>query len=173
MRSLQSSNIEEITESLLQRLLNASTRALVSSSTIIAGSFIWWHNIKQSWRAQTSAMKLFMLHIFLVNPTTQLPKPSLIKPPLAALPNIAFQDRSVLSFNHPCSSFSHLTSLSTIWLLCLGWEAQRKNSEACKVIILLRFRLTPLLVKTTWFHYFQINQKAKEKITFHGIPTAF
>ena len=145
----------------------------MSISTITAGSFLWRHNNKPSRRAHTSAVKLFALPNFLAKPTTQLPQLSLIKSQTAAEPNAAFQDPLVLSFDHPCSGFSHLICLITIWFCRLGWEAHKRNSKACKAIDLPRFGFAPLLVKTIWFHCFQTNQRVKKREYSRGCPRHF
>ena len=115
-------------------------------------------------------MKLFAFPIFLENPNTQLPHSSLIRPPPPAEPKEVLAVPSVLSFIHPELGFSYLTCLITIRLLHLGWVTHNIYSIAWDKITLARLRLTPLLLKTTWFLCFHKDQMAKGKSMCHGIP---
>ena len=115
-------------------------------------------------------MKLFAFSIFLVKPIIQLPRSSLIKPPPLVEPKTASEDLSILNFTQPELGFSHLTCLIAMRLLHLGRVAQSTYSMAYIDITLTRFGLTILLLKTTWFCCFQINQMATGKRMCQGTP---
>lgn len=111
--SLQSSTKGEI------RLLGQlgkdkiSVTDFASNSTSIALKFRLMQSKRPSQRAYSSAKKLDVMPIFLVNPTIQAPSSSQITHPPPTRPEFPSDDPSVFHFTQPRVGLSHLICLIT------------------------------------------------------------
>ena len=88
--------------------VSISTKILASISTYSVRKFLARQIENPSRKAQSSAVKLEALLIFLANPITQFPLSSLIIPPPPATPNCSEADPCVFNFSQPVASLSHL-----------------------------------------------------------------
>ena len=87
------------------------TISLASSSISISDKHKLIHKVRPSLKAQSSAVALSVIPIFLANPFTQEPKELRIRPPLPVRPGYFKADPSVFNLNQQELGRSHLIGI--------------------------------------------------------------